>query len=90
MSQTEPEWGPHEWAVPPNGEAERLVRAPLLVELFARLEREALERAVSAAPGDDEGRRLALFEVRALRSLRARLEALAKGRLRHVQPKTLP
>ena len=62
------------------GEAEYLLRNELLQETFARIEADALERCVQAPPGDDETRRLAAMQVRAIRSVRQELEALLRER----------
>lgn len=49
-------------------------------EIFAQIERDALETAISAKLDDDECRRCALGEVRAIRSLRRKLEALVRAK----------
>lgn len=63
-----------------NSEADGLLRNPLLVALFADIEKSALEMAVNAKLGDDETRRNALAEVRAIRSVRMKLSLGAQGR----------
>ena len=61
----------------PNGEAERLLSHPLIGEILDALEREALDAIVDT---DDETRRAhRVWEVRAVRSLRRTLKALAAG-----------
>ena len=59
-----------------NGEAEYLLNNDLLKEIFDKLESDALETAVNAPLIDDETRRIATGEVRAIRSVRRKLKAL--------------
>jgi hypothetical protein len=63
----------------PNGEAERLLNHPLFNEIFDALESDAMEVAVQAKPSDDETRRTAMNEIRAIRSLRQKLKTRASG-----------
>lgn len=63
-----------------NGEAEYLLANEMLIEIFARLERDAIEVAINAPLGDDETRRDATGEVRAIRGVRRKLEALARAK----------
>lgn len=67
----------------PNGEAEQLLNSKLLNEIFDGLERDAIEDGINADLSDDEQRRISSMEVRAIRSLRGKLQALA-------EPKTKP
>lgn len=62
-----------------NPEAEYLLNNDLLIEIFARIERDAVEMAVNAPVGDDETRRNATGEVRAIRSVRRKLQALCRA-----------
>jgi hypothetical protein len=62
----------------PNGEAERLINSPLLNKILDGMEASAIEAAVTANPSDDEQRRISAMEVRAIRSLRKQLKALAE------------
>lgn len=64
-----------------SGEALRLLNHPILVALFDEQEKNALERAVTAKLDDDETRRTALGEVRAIRSVRRKLDLAAQGRV---------
>lgn len=64
-----------------SGEALRLLQHPILVALFDEQEKDALERAINAQPGDDETRRTATGEVRAIRSVRRKLHLAAEGRV---------
>lgn len=57
------------------GEAEYLLANDTLNEIFDQMERDATERAIYAKLADDELRRLALGEVRAIRSVREELRA---------------
>ena len=61
-----------------RGEVEMLLGSQLLKDTFARLEADALERAINAQPSDDETRRVCTMRVRALRSVREDLEALLR------------
>ena len=61
-----------------RGEAEYLLNSRLLKHIFADIEADALERAVNAKPSDDELRRTATQEVRAIRAVQRQLEVLAK------------
>lgn len=60
-----------------RGAAEYLRDHPLLGEIFDGLEKDATERAIHAKPDDDETRRDALHQVRAIRNVRAELERRA-------------
>lgn len=62
-----------------SGHAESLLNDSLLNEIFDELEQSALEGAVNAQPSDDEQRRTKLQEVRAIRAVRRKLNALLKG-----------
>lgn len=64
----------------PNGRAEALASDPLLNELLDDMERAAFERCVNAKPSDDETRRTATTEVRAIQSLRQQLQSLSRGK----------
>jgi hypothetical protein len=59
-----------------NGEAQYLLDNELLKEIFDQLERIAIETGINAKIGDDELRRLAASEVRAIRSVRLKLKSL--------------
>ena len=61
-------------------EAQFLLDSTTVQEIFVQLERDALETAISAKLDDDECRRCALGEVRAIRSLRRKLEALVRAK----------
>jgi hypothetical protein len=63
---------------PRAGEADQLLGSALLQETLSQIEAEAMERAVDARSDDDETRRSALCEVRAIRSVRGQLEAILK------------
>lgn len=60
-----------------RGAAEYLRDHPLLNEIFDGLEKDATERAIHAKPDDDETRRDALHQVRAIRNVRRELERKA-------------
>lgn len=60
-----------------NGEALKLVESKLLNEMLDELENEANETAINAELNDDRTRRNSLSEVKAIRSLRAKLKKLA-------------
>lgn len=63
----------------PTPEEARFVAGhPALIAALAMLEQDAMERAISADPRDDQTRRLALDEARAIRALRSRLAALGR------------
>jgi hypothetical protein len=62
------------------GEAQFLLDSKTVKEIFAQLERDAIETAIGAKLGDDECRRNALGEVRAIRSLKWKLEALVRAK----------
>ena len=66
----------------PSGEAARLLKHPMLVAMFDQHEKDAMERAINAPVGDDETRRAATGEVRAIRSVRQKLALAAEGRVR--------
>ena len=59
-----------------NSEAKYLLNNELLNGIFDRMERDAIELAISARLGDDEMRRTALGEVRAIRSVRQNLRQM--------------
>ena len=59
-----------------TGEAQYLHDSELLATLFDALERDALELCVNCPMGDDETRRIATGEVRAIRSVRRKLKAM--------------
>lgn len=63
-----------------SGEAEYLLRNELLNQIFDELERDAVETAINAKPSDDEMRRVATQEARAIRSVRAKLNALLRAK----------
>jgi len=58
------------------GEAKYLHDSELLNEIFDKLEANAFEWALGAHFGDDETRRIAIGEVRAIRSVRGKLKAM--------------
>lgn len=64
----------------PNGEAEALLNSPLLKAMFRQMEADAIERAVSAKPGDDDTRRHAMERVQVIRAIRADLRLYAEGK----------
>lgn len=59
-----------------NGEAQYLHDSELLKAIFDELERDAVELCVNCPVGDDETRRAASGEVRAIRSVRRKLKAM--------------
>ena len=59
-----------------NGEAQYLHDSELLNEIFAQLERDAIELCINAPMADDEIRRIAAGEARAIRSVQRKLKAL--------------
>ena len=63
-----------------EGEINYLLENAILKEIFDGLERECMEIAVNARPDDDEMRRSALGEVRAIRSVRWKLKALLSAK----------
>lgn len=63
---------------PTPAEARFVAEHPALIAALAMLEQDAVERAIAADPADDQIRRLALDEARAIRALRARLAALGR------------
>lgn len=63
---------------PTSEEARFIAEHPALIAALAMLEHDAVERAISADPRDDQTRRLALDEARAIRALRSRLAALGR------------
>lgn len=63
---------------PTPEQARFITEHPALVAALADIEHDALERAIAADPADDQARRLALDEARAIRALRARLAALGR------------
>lgn len=63
-----------------QGAAEQLLNHPLLKEIFDKLERSAMERAINAKPADDEQRRICTQEVRAIRAVRRELSLRAEGK----------
>lgn len=63
-----------------NGEAQWLLDNELLNEIFAQIERDAIETAIGAQLGDDDMRRNATGEVRAIRGVRRKLEALLRAK----------
>ena len=62
----------------PSGEAERLLAHPLIVQTLAELEGDAVEAIINT--DQPERRALHVLEVRAIRSLREKLKALAEGK----------
>ena len=62
----------------PSGEAERLLTHPLIVQTLAELESDAVEAIINT--DDSERRAIAVLEVRAIRSLREKLKALAEDK----------
>lgn len=60
-----------------NGEAKYLLDNELLNKIFDQIERDAIELAIGSKLGDDETRRNAMGEVRAIRSVRWKLKSLA-------------
>ena len=69
------------------GAAEYLLNNDLLKEIFTDIEADALERAVNAKPSDDEARRAATQEVRAIRAVQRQLEVLLRAK---TKPKPRP
>jgi hypothetical protein len=63
-----------------SGEAQFLLDSEVIKDIFAQIERDAMELCVNAPLGDDETRRDASGEVRAIRRVRQKLEALAKAK----------
>jgi hypothetical protein len=59
-----------------NGEAQYLHDNELLAEIFATIERDAIELCINAPMDADEIRRCAMGEVRAIRSVQRKLKAL--------------
>ena len=59
-----------------NGEAKYLHDSELLNEIFDKMEANAFEWAVGVPFADDESRRIAIAEVRAIRSVRGKLKAM--------------
>jgi len=59
--------------------AQTILEAPLAAEVLADFEAAAINLFVHAPINDDDTRRNAAAEVRAIRRFRERLEALAKG-----------
>lgn len=70
-----------------RGEAEYLLDSKLLKEVFADIERNALERAVNAKPSDDELRRTSTQEVRAIRAVHEQLRSFLNDK---AKPKRRP
>lgn len=60
--------------------ARELLNNPLLADTLARLERDAINRAVNAPLTDNLAHQAALAEVRAARTFRQHLEALARDK----------
>lgn len=58
--------------------AQAALEIPMFVELLADLEKAATNQCINANINDDETRRNAAAEVRAIRSVRSRLEAISK------------
>lgn len=69
-----------------RGEAEYLLGNQLLNDIFSKLVDDALERAVNADPSNDEARRTATQEVRAIRAVQHQLKTLAEGKTK-VRPR---
>lgn len=61
------------------GEAEYLLANETLNEIFDQIEKAATERAIYADLADDEKRRIAIEQVRAIRSVREELQARIKA-----------
>lgn len=64
----------------PSGHAQQLCDDRLLNEIFDKLEAKAVEAAISAPSSDDEMRLTSVLKVKAIRSVRAELQSLAKGK----------
>jgi len=79
-----------EFEVQPNGEAQRLHSDPFLNKILDQMEASAFERCVNAKPSDDEARRAASTEVRAIRSLRTQLKTLAEGKTKRPKRGSTP
>lgn len=62
------------------GEAMALTKSNLLREIFDEIEHAAIEMAVHAYAEDDESRRTAMNEVRAIRNVREKLKDLAEAK----------
>lgn len=58
--------------------AQAALEIPLFTELMDELEKAAINQCINAPINDDETRRNAAAEVRAIRSVRSRLESIAK------------
>jgi hypothetical protein len=58
-----------------RGEAEYLLDSKLLKEVFADLERQATERAITAKASDDSLRRICMAEIRAIRAVQDQLRS---------------
>ncbi len=58
-----------------RGEAEYLLESKLLQKVFADMEAEALERAITAKASDDSLRRICMAEVRAIRAVQDQLKS---------------
>ncbi len=72
----------------PSGEADYLLRHPLLNEILDRLESDAKEAIINT---DDEARRAThVLEVRTIRNLRQQLTTLSKGKTKPPQMRRMP
>lgn len=58
--------------------AQSILAIPLFYELMSELEAAAVNAAVGAAYNDDKARQANLAQVRAIRNLRSRLEAISQ------------
>ena len=63
-----------------TGEAQTLLASELLKQIFTELEQTAINIAVNAKITDDETRAASLAEVRAIRSVQRKLEALVRAK----------
>ena len=69
-----------DWEIEPSGTALSLLENEYLQEIFDALEKEAIERGLSAAHPDHETRLYAAMTVEAIRSVRGQLAARAAGK----------
>ncbi|MBO6511647.1 MAG: hypothetical protein JJ979_24720 [Roseibium sp.] len=71
----------------PNGEAERLLNHPLIVDTLDQLESEANEAAIDT--DDMVARDNFVREVRVIRELRRKLKTLAEGKTTPPKPRAV-
>lgn len=58
--------------------AQSILAVPFFSELFEEIEKAALNQCINAEQNDDETRRNAAAEVRAIRRVRSRLDSIAE------------